>query len=816
MSTGVSISWSPGPEPPPTPSHSGLLARMLSGAAQVVADPLQYADYAAWQGDQAPIPVADGTPTSLPHSLADPDTGARTSHPGSAVVADETVAARISALAAEAGIEAQDIWSGLFSVFASRGSGSEDVVLGLGIRGRSQDEELATALGPFGETAPVAVHVEAKSSLAELVREIAVIRATVEGPAGSKFEDESPPVLCTTWQPDADIRWMPDLATAQLHLVGGPGGATLWWNPALVSPDHGGQIARAIRALASAAISGGLDVATGALDAVDPADTVRIEGPRSDPSGPLVHVLLAEQARRDPESPALASGDSVVSYGRLDRRANAIAADLSDRGVGHGSVVAVLMDRSIEEVMAIFGILRAGGAHLCVNADQPVARLTAQLDHPDVRVVLVTEEREDLAREVAASTGVEVTVVTVDGEERDDPPAVESDPSDLAYIVATSGTSGSPKAVAVTHRGLRNYTEHVAGLIREVTGGSERMSFGIVSSLSTDLANTCLYPAVALGACVHLVPQDDVVDPSRFADYVPRHPIDILKVTPSLLAALLEAGPGVLPTTILFTGGEVATWQLYHRARELGNCRIFNHYGPSETTVGSLIFDVAEASPTDRLRPSVPIGLPITNTVVVLLDDRRRPVAPGMVGQIAIGGAGLARGYLGDEVRTAEVFVDDPTEAGDRLYLTGDQGRLLPSGAVEFLGRLDGQVKVRGYRVETAEVEIALRDHPEVSRAAVIVREDREGDPRLVAYVVSPYSQGTPPSVLRDHLSARLPTYMVPSAFVSVASLPLTANGKLDRAACLPRVPTTWTPGLSSSSPRPPASAWWPKSSPSC
>ncbi len=202
-----------------------------------------------------------------------------------------------------------------------------------------------------------------------------------------------------------------------------------------------------------------------------------------------------------------------------------------------------------------------------------------------------------MAGELVGGANGDVVVVTIDGEEREESPDVRLSPDDLAYVISTSGTSGTPKAVAITHRGLRNYTESIAGLVDGVAGEGEPLSFGIVSSLSTDLANTCLYPALALGACVHLVPQDDVMDPDRFADYVGRHPLDILKIAPSHLAALLGAGAGVLPRRILFTGGEVSTWALYQRVEELGSCRIFNHYGPSETTVGSLVFDVDAVEP---------------------------------------------------------------------------------------------------------------------------------------------------------------------------------------------------------------------------
>jgi acyl-coenzyme A synthetase/AMP-(fatty) acid ligase/aryl carrier-like protein len=338
----------------------------------------------------------------------------------------------------------------------------------------------------------------------------------------------------------------------------------------------------------------------------------------------------------------------------------------------------------------------------------------------------------------------------------------------------TSGSTGLPKGVAVSHANLANYT----GDIVERLGVAEGLHFAVVSALSTDLGNTAIFPALAAGGCIHLLSPQAAMDADLLAAHAAEHPFDVMKITPSHLTALLagEDAAAVLPRRWLVLGGEALSWELVERIRALGaGCRILNHYGPTETTVGSCVLEVADSG----TGASVPIGRPIANTRAYVLDRQLEPVPAGVPGELCIGGAGVARGYVNRPDETAERFVTPPF--GDRLYRTGDRARTLRDGAIEFQGRLDQQVKIRGFRVEPGEIETALLRHPTVRQAAVAVRDNAHGDAQLVAYVVA-----TPaPTVdeLQAFLGESLPDYMVPSAFASLDALPFTPSGKVDRRA---------------------------------
>jgi acyl-coenzyme A synthetase/AMP-(fatty) acid ligase/acyl carrier protein len=305
----------------------------------------------------------------------------------------------------------------------------------------------------------------------------------------------------------------------------------------------------------------------------------------------------------------------------------------------------------------------------------------------------------------------------------------------------------------------------------------------MVSAISTDLGNTAVFPALCHGGTLVLVSPAAAADGAATAAFLQAHPIDVLKITPSHLNALLIGSDAarVLPKKWLVVGGEALSWDLVARARELGECRVLNHFGPTETTVGSCTFSLDEGGA--RLETAtVPIGYPIANTACYVLDERRRCVPEGVPGELFIGGAGVARGYVGRPDLTDERFHTDPFRAEPgRMYATGDLVRRLPAGSLEFLGRRDDQIKIRGFRVEPAEIEAALRAYEPVREAAVVAHTDARGDRKLAAYVVL----GSPatPDQLRARLADWIPDYMVPSAFVALDSLPLTASGKVDRLA---------------------------------
>jgi amino acid adenylation domain-containing protein len=362
----------------------------------------------------------------------------------------------------------------------------------------------------------------------------------------------------------------------------------------------------------------------------------------------------------------------------------------------------------------------------------------------------------------------------------------EVTPDNLAYVIYTSGSTGKPKGVAVEHRQILNYVSSIVERLDLPGGGN----FATVSTLSADLGNTMVFPSLCLGGTLHIISQERLTSPDDLAEYFNRHRIDCLKIVPSHLEALLssEHPEQVLPRHRLVLGGEASNWGLIERVRALApECSVFNHYGPTETTVGVLTYRI-DGEQHRGSAATLPLGRPIANTQVYILDTYGQPVPLGVSGEVYIGGAGLVRGYLGRPDLTAERFLPNPFSAkpGARLYRTGDLARHLPGGDIEYLGRIDHQVKIRGLRIELGEIEAALRSHASVKEAVVMACEDAPGNKRLVAYLMSDRRRAVEMDELRAHLQAQLPEYMVPAAFMMLDSFPLTPNGKIDRKALPP------------------------------
>jgi acyl-coenzyme A synthetase/AMP-(fatty) acid ligase len=358
----------------------------------------------------------------------------------------------------------------------------------------------------------------------------------------------------------------------------------------------------------------------------------------------------------------------------------------------------------------------------------------------------------------------------------------------------TSGSTGQPKGVAVEHRQLCNYLHAIVAGLELPTDAS----YAVVSTFAADLGHSVVFPSLCQGGCLHLVSQERAFGPEALAEYFRRHPIDCLKIVPSHLAALLVSlhPESLLPRQRLILGGEACGWALIETLQTLApECRIFNHYGPTEATVGAMTYQVEHGHTRSRT-VQLPLGSPLANTQVYILDTNLQPVPIGVPGELCIGGAGLARGYLHDRTQTAVKFMPHPFHdtPGARLYRTGDRARFLPDGRIDFLGRFDHQVKLRGFRIELGEVEAALSQHSGVREAVVIARQDGPGDAQLVAYIVPDQRQVPTVQELRHSLQEKLPDYMLPAAFVFLKALPLTANGKADRGA-LP------APGQSASRP---------------
>jgi amino acid adenylation domain-containing protein len=519
----------------------------------------------------------------------------------------------------------------------------------------------------------------------------------------------------------------------------------------------------------------------------------------------LVHRAFARQAAATPNAVALVVADTLagtheeLTYAGLDRRANRLAHHLRGLGVGPEVLVALCLERSAEMIVALLAVLKAGGAYVPIDPGYPRERLDYLLADT-AAPVLVTEERRLAAFGAEALARLHTVRVDADHAAIAAQPegALEdlATPAGLAYLIYTSGSTGEPKGVMVRHSSLAGFT------------ASARAEFGIgaadrvlqFASTSFDTSVEEIYPCLTAGGT--LVLRDDAMVRST-ADFLAACRdlrITLLDLPTAYwhgLAADLadlenEENATEWPATLtrVIVGGErvlperVAAWR-----RRLGDrTRLWNTYGPTESTVTATLFD-ASAAPGDGddLR-EVPIGRPIAGTRAVVLDPRLEPVPVGVPGELCLGGTGVARGYLGRRALTAGRFVPDPfaatpEDAGARLYRTGDLVRWLPTGELEFLGRTDRQVKIRGFRVELGEIEAALAAHPAVREAAVLAREDQPGERRLVAYVAILQEQTAAAGELRAFLKERLPDHMLPAAFVSLAALPLNSSGKIDRRA---------------------------------
>ncbi|MGN9779203.1 amino acid adenylation domain-containing protein [Micromonospora sp. H33] len=493
------------------------------------------------------------------------------------------------------------------------------------------------------------------------------------------------------------------------------------------------------------------------------------------------HELFTRQASRTPDAPALVAGERTVTFAELDRRSDALAARLRRHGVGPETRVGLFLDRGVDLVTAVLATLKAGGAYVPLDVAEPAQRVGFMLADADVRVVVTSGARAGAlpatdARVLAADDADADADADVDP--GDLPPAVRPHPESACYIIYTSGSTGRPKGVVVTHRGLTNYLAWSLRAYRVADGGGAPL----VSPLRFDLSVTTLFCPLLAGRPVVLVADGaelETLTTLLGADL----DLGLVKLTPAHLEALDRAIP---PATVaadgyLVVGGEslhgatVAAWR-----RRAPGLRVVNEYGPTETVVGCCVHEVDDR--TD-LSGVVPIGRPIANTRLYVLDANLAPVPPGTVGELYVAGAGVARGYHGRPDLTAERFLPDPFAAmpGARMYRTGDLVRLRPDGELNCLGRVDSQVKIRGYRVELEEIEAALTRLPQVREAVVLLRTDRPGEDRLVAYVTGEGPAGA--DAMRDALRGELPEYMVPDVVVPLDALPLAANGKVDRRA---------------------------------
>ncbi|WP_199896765.1 non-ribosomal peptide synthetase, partial [Streptomyces niger] len=504
--------------------------------------------------------------------------------------------------------------------------------------------------------------------------------------------------------------------------------------------------------------------------------------PAGDPA--LLHERLTAQAARTPDAVALVAEDATLTHRELDERANQLAHHLVTLGAGPGSLVGLSVERGSAMAVGLLGILRAGAAYVPLDPAFPDDRLAYMLADSGARIVV---SRTAVRGRLPGGNGLRIVDLDAEREEIGrlpvTPPPVTVAPEDLAYVIYTSGSTGNPKGVAVEHRNVR----HILTAWDERYGLADlKLRFLSVSSLSVDLFFADLIRSLPFGGALIIASKDVTTEPPALLDLVAETGATGLEIVPSLLNAVVqeverrgEDFPALRLISVGSEGWRVEDCRALLR-RIPPRCVVVNAYGGTEATVDSTVFVPTEES----LRHSVyvPIGRPLPNTRVYVLDAHRNLVPRGVPGEIWIGGEGIARGYHGRPELTAERFTDNPFVPGDRLYRTGDRARRLASGDLEFLGRADDQVKIRGFRIELGEVESALLTHPDVRDAVVLARQEDSGRRRLVAYVVPERAEAEPGiSELRTHLSGRLPDYMVPALFVTLDRLPRTPNGKVDR-----------------------------------
>ncbi|WP_447980436.1 non-ribosomal peptide synthetase [Candidatus Nitrospira bockiana] len=781
-------------------------------------EPVQYAQFSEWQHELlAEVEAERGRqywreqrlaaipPAALPfHSRTGADP-ARTSMEPATVQIEPSIGRRLLEVASDCGTSLETVLLAASAVHLWRLCGLKEFTLATLCDGRKY-EELQGAMGLLAKWVPLPCRIQASDPFVTLVSRVhAALKEAIlwqeyfiwdEEARAPKISDQigfefhvEPPAI-----PAGGVRFAVERSAAsfenlKLRLSCRQRGASLI---VLVQDDAGAFPREVVERLAAQyaslldSIGREASARVSDLELLGPAERHQLlvlnnRTHRAFPERRRLQELFEAHAVHRPGAIAVVCEDRALTYAELDVKANQVAHALQRSGAGPGSLIGLCLERSVEMIVGMLGILKGGAAYVPLDPQAPRARRSSQLEQARLPILIT---QEPLLAQLADYSGrlicLDRDARTLDAEPMTAPPC-PADPLDLAYVIYTSGSTGVPKGVAVTHRNVVNYTDGLCHMLQLEEG----WHFATVSTLAADLGNTAIFAALASGGCVHVITYETATDGGRFAAYRARHPLDVLKIVPSHLSALLTGVDGreVLPRKYLILGGEMLPVSLVARIRALApGCAVVNHYGPTETTIGSLTCRVdGEVGDADSL--AAPIGRPIANTEAYILDEAMRPVPAGVAGELYIGGAGVSRGYLEQPAQTAERFLPNPFGgAGSRLYRTGDVARYRPEGTIECLGRVDHQIKLRGYRIEPGEIEARLLEHPHVREAVVIPRDEGAAGRHLVAYLVT--DRVAPEAgVLRAFLKDKLPDYMIPSVFVVLESLPLTPNGKVDRRA---------------------------------
>ncbi|MFG3008752.1 amino acid adenylation domain-containing protein [Streptomyces calvus] len=702
------------------------------------------------------------------------------------VVLPTELSSALVGLARRCGVTASTVVRAAWALVLSRMTGRGDVVFGATVSGRPPElAGVERMVGAFINTVPVRVRLDPRESVAGLVRRLQAEQvellphqhvglAELQRLAGQDvlfdtlivFENYPQPATATEDDTPDAFRFTGVTGSNSDHyplsLVVAPGERLrirLNHRADLFDGTAIGEIAGAlVRVLEAMAEGPERPVVSLAVPEEDARNTPAPVGRPYE--GPLLPQLFAEQVARTPDAVAVMCGEASLSYARLAARADRLARVLVARGVGPEQRVALMLPRGVDLVVALLGVVKAGAAYVPVDPRYPAERIAHLLE--DAEPALVIDERWLAAAEAPGAVAGSLPVVG---------------PAHPAYVIHTSGSTGRPKGVTVTHANLA----HLLVTMRELTGLTADDRLLAVTTISFDIAALELLTPLVCGARIVLSREEDVLDPVRLARLIGSSAATVVQATPTLWQSLLADVPEVLRGLRVLTGGEALPAATAHGLRTRA-ADVLNVYGPTETTIWS----TAARLPRDSDR--ITIGVPVGDTRAYVLDAWLRPVPDGVPGELYLAGSGVARGYWRQPGRTAERFPADPYgPAGARMYRTGDLVRRCPDGQLEFLGRTDDQVKVRGHRIEPGEIETALTVSGAVTEAACVVQRTEGGSPRLVAFVVPAPGAATDPERLRDLVALRLPAFMTPSAVVVVDALPLTANGKVDRRALAAR-----------------------------
>lgn len=497
------------------------------------------------------------------------------------------------------------------------------------------------------------------------------------------------------------------------------------------------------------------------------------------PQDKCIHHLFEEQVERTPDAVAVVCEGQDLTYRELNSRANKLAHYLQYLGVKPETFVGIYVERSLEMVVGLLGILKAGAAYVPLDPAYPQERVDYILSDSEANFMITSSPLVTFLPQQETQMICLDTDANVISQQNPENPNSEVKSNNLSYIIYTSGSTGKPKGVQICHQSLVNFIKSMSNK----PGLTTQDRLLAITTICFDIHALEIYLPLTVGATIILVSRQVAQDGLELADTISKHEATVMQATPSTWRMLLTANWQGNPQLKVICGGESLPRELANSLLEKVRC-LWNVYGPTEATVWSTTFEVKHNRANRDKNAPESIGYPIANTKIYILDNELQPVPIGVVGELYIGGDGVARGYLKRPELNAERFLCDPFQPGSqlRIYKTGDLVRYLPDGNIEFLGRIDHQVKIRGFRIELAEIEAVLSQHPSVQDVVVLAREEEPGDKRLVAYVVS--GEVTPTTHdLRGFLKEKLPDYMIPSAFVGLDSLPLTSNGKVDRRA---------------------------------